>query len=109
MDQNYQNQKQPYGNYRRQESLPNATLILVLGILSILVCQPLGIAALIMGNSSLDAYQRDPERYTDGSLSSVKAGRVCGIIGICLIALVIILMIAGVGIASWFGFRDHNM
>lgn len=108
MDQNYQNQQPPYGNFQRQEPLPNATLILVLGILSILVCQPLGIAALIMGNNSLDAYQKNPERYTEGSLGNVKAGRICGIIGICLIGVFIILALAGVGFASWFGFRDHN-
>lgn len=106
MEQNYQNQ-QPQG-YQPQESLPNATLILVLGILSILVCQPLGIAALIMGNSSLNVYNQNPGRYSEGSLSSVKAGRICGIIGICLIAVVIIMIVAGVGIASWFGFASHD-
>ncbi|MDB5252248.1 MAG: hypothetical protein JWP27_1417 [Flaviaesturariibacter sp.] len=108
MDQNYQNQQSP-GGYAPQEPLPNATLILVLGILSILVCQPLGIAALIMGNNSLDAYRRSPERYTENSLGNVKAGRICGIIGICLLALVIILMIAGVSVASWFGMRDRGL
>jgi ABC-type Fe3+ transport system permease subunit len=106
METNYQNQPQ---GYQPQESLPNATLILVLGILSILVCQPLGIAALIMGNSSMNAYQQNPGRYSESSLSTVKAGRICGIIGICLIALVIILMIAGVGVASWFGMNSNNM
>jgi hypothetical protein len=104
MDPNYQNQpNQP--NYRQgQESLPNATAILVLGILSIFVCQPLGIAALIMGNNSLAAYRANPERYTESSLSSVKAGRICGIIGICLIVVGILLMIAGV---SFLPFADR--
>jgi hypothetical protein len=108
MDQNYQNQ-QSQGGFQRQESLPNATLILVLGILSILVCQPLGIAALIMGNNSIDAFNRSPERYTENSLGNVKAGRICGIIGICIMALFIILMIAGVSVASWFGMHDRGM
>lgn len=93
MDSNYQNQPT---HPPRQEPLPNATTILVLGILSIVLCQPLGIAALIMGNNSLNAYRQNPERYSEGSLSSVKAGRICGIIGICIMALFIILFALGI-------------
>jgi hypothetical protein len=102
MDTNYQNQP-THG--QRQESLPNATTILVLGILSIVLCQPLGIAALIMGNNSLRTYSQNPERYSEGSLSSVKAGRICGIIGICLMVLAAILLIAGV---SFIPFMDRH-
>lgn len=102
MDPNYQNQP-THG--QRQESLPNATTILVLGILSILLCQPLGIAALIMGNNSLSAYNQNPERYNEGSLNSVKAGRICGIIAICLMAIMIVLLIAGV---SFLPFMDRD-
>jgi ABC-type Fe3+ transport system permease subunit len=107
METNYQNQ-QPQG-YQPQESLPNSTLILVLGILSILVCQLLGIVALIMGNSSLNLYQQNPGRYSESSASQVRAGRICGIIGICIMAIFIILLIAGVGVASWFGLNSHNL
>lgn len=101
MDQNYQDQSS-HSNYQRQEPLPNATLILVLGILSIVFCQPLGIAALVMGNNSIDLYNRNPGRYSEGSLSNVKAGRICGIIGICLMGLLILLWIAGISIFSVF-------
>ncbi|MBD0377704.1 MAG: hypothetical protein ICV51_19005, partial [Flavisolibacter sp.] len=51
MDQNENFQQQPYPQYQGQEPLPNATIILILGILSIVVCQLLGIVALIMGNN----------------------------------------------------------
>lgn len=104
MDQNYQNQQIPSGNFGPQEPLPNATIILVLGILSIVLCQPLGIAAIIMGNQSISAYNQNPGRYTEGSLGTVKAGRVCGIIGLCLIALWILLMLAGVSLFSFMNF-----
>jgi hypothetical protein len=104
MDQNYQNQQNPQSNYGHQQPLPNATLILVMGILSIVLCQPLGIAALIMGNQSISLYNQEPGRYTESSLSTVKAGRICGIIGLCLIALWILLMIAGVSIFSFMNF-----
>jgi hypothetical protein len=98
MEPNYQNQ--PPQGYQRQEPLPNATAILVLGILSILVCQLLGIAALIMANNSLALYRQNPERYSESSYNNVKAGKICGIIGIVLIAVFICLAIAGVGVFS---------
>jgi len=104
-NQNYQNQQ----NYLQgKEPLPNAVLILVLGILSIILCQPLGIAALIMGNNSIAQYNANPGRYTEGSLNNVKAGRICGIIGIALMVLWIILMIAGVSIFSFMRPEDFN-
>ena len=41
-----------------------STLLLVLGILSVIVCAPIGIAAFVMGQSDLreiDAGDRDPQ------------------------------------------------
>jgi hypothetical protein len=109
MDQNYQNLNQPYGNQPRQESLPNATLILVFGILSIFVCQLLGIAAWIMGNNSLALYNQNPERYTESSASSVKAGKICGIIGVCLFAAFILLwLVLGVSFLSFWGMKHST-
>ena len=71
---------------------PNrATLILVLGILSLVICAPLGIAAWIMGNKDLremDAGVMDPS-----GRSLTNGGRICGIIGIVLLALSIIAVV----------------
>lgn len=67
------------------------TLILVLGILSLVICQPLGIAAWLMGAGDLkemDAGARDPS-----GRSMTNAGRICGIIGTILLGLSIIGMI----------------
>ena len=74
------------------------TLILVLGILSIIICGPLGIAAWLMGNGDLklmDAGQMDP---TGRSLTS--AGRICGMIGTILLILWVlgVILIFGLGI-----------
>lgn len=72
------------------------TLILVLGILSLVVCAPLGIAAWIMGNGDLkeiDAGAMDP---TGRSLTN--AGRICGMIGTILLAVSIVAMIALFGL-----------
>ena len=104
MDQNYQNIENENRNYRPEEQLPNAVIILVLGILSIVFCQPLGIAALIMGNQSMALYKQEPNRYSESSYNMVKAGRICGIIGICLIVGFLLLMLAGVSVFSFFAF-----
>ena len=62
-----------------------ATLILVLGILGLVICGPLGIAAWIMGNGDLkemDAGAMDP-----GGRSTTNAGRICGMIATILMIL----------------------
>ncbi len=107
MDQNENFQQQPYPQYQGQEPLPNATIILILGILSIVVCQLLGIVALIMGNNSIDLYRRNPGRYSVESYNNVNAGRICGIIGICLMALIIFIWIVGASIFFPFWRRGH--
>ena len=71
------------------------TLILVLGILGLLVCFPLGIAAWIMGNGDLkqmDAGTMDPE-----GRGNTNIGRILGMITSILLILGIILAILSVG------------
>lgn len=61
------------------------TTILVLGILSLVCCQPIGIAAWVMGNGDLASMDRgamDPE-----GRQLTQAGRICGIIGVALMVL----------------------
>ncbi len=78
----------PYGT---PQSNGNATLILVLGILSIVfVCLGfiLGPIAWIMGNTALASGTVDPSQA-----GQVSAGRICGIIGTILSVLVILLYV----------------
>jgi hypothetical protein len=74
------------------------TLILVLGILGLVVCAPLGIAAWLMGNGDLklmDAGQMD-----SAGRSLTNAGRICGIIATVLLILGVLggILIFGLGI-----------
>jgi hypothetical protein len=72
-------------------------LILVFGILSLVICAPLGIVAWIMGSGDLkqiDAGTMDPS-----GRSLTSAGRICGIIATCLMALGVVAFI----IAMAFG------
>lgn len=83
------------------------TLVLVFGILSLVICAPLGIAAWIMGRSDLkkmDAGLVDPQGR---GLS--MAGMICGIIATALFALGLIItliwfalavLLVGLGAAS---------
>ena len=68
------------------------TLILVLGILSLVMCGPLGIFSWILGNNDLqemNAGTMDPE-----GRGLTNAGKICGIVACALMAL---SLLAGVG------------
>jgi hypothetical protein len=74
------------------------TLILVLGILSLVVCGPLGIAAWIMGSGDLKAM--DAGIMDPGGRGNTNAGKICGMIAT-------ILLLIGVAIGTLiflFGF-----
>src|SRR5439155_20145392 len=74
---------------RRWRQPHRGTLILVLGILSLVVCSPLGIAAWVMGNNDLKAMRRgEMDRSGEGT---TQAGRICGMIAsILMIAICVI-------------------
>lgn len=74
-----------------QQTLPNSTAVLVLGILSIVTCWCIGIPGLVMGiiaivlsGKSKVLYTENPGKYTEGSFKNMNAGRVCAIIGTVL-------------------------
>lgn len=91
-------QNPPYGNFGVQEKLPNAGGILTLGILGIILAGGIGIIlsiiAISMAPGAIRTYNENPGRYTEASLSRVKAGRTCAIIGLCLFFIIILLVIA---------------
>jgi uncharacterized membrane protein len=78
-----------------KRELPNSTLILVFGILSILGCCCYGVAgvifgiiALVMAKRAVEIYNSDPELYT--GYQNVKTGRILAIIGLVLSGLSIL-------------------
>ena len=75
-----------------------ATTILVLGILGLVICGPLGIAAWIMGSGDLkemDAGTMDPS-----GRGMTQAGKICGLIATVLLAIGILfgILFLGLGI-----------
>ncbi|MCL1693170.1 MAG: DUF4190 domain-containing protein [Actinomycetia bacterium] len=79
--------------YYQEDS--QATTILVLGILSLVLCQVLGPFAWVMGNKELagiDAGRRAPENR-----GTAQAGRILGIISTVLLILgVVFFVIMGI-------------
>jgi hypothetical protein len=84
---------------------PKGITILVLGILSLVCCSPLGIVALIMGNNALKEIDAQPGRYSNRQI--VQIGRILGIIGIVFLVITIIWFLFLGGIAAISG--DSNM
>ncbi len=78
------------------------TLILVLGILSIIICQPVGIAAWIMGNNDLKEIAAGTMNPEGKSLTQI--GKILGIIAVVLLVLgiigTILALVVGVGAAA---------
>ncbi len=85
-----------------QESLPNATAVLVLGILSIVTCFAWGIIGLVLGIIALVLSKKDKELYDSNpkiyanSYKNSKAGKVCAIIGVSLSALFFLYIVFAV-------------
>lgn len=83
-----------------QEAIPNSTAVLVLGIISIATCWLYGvpgiicgIIALILAKSASSAYEANPEKYTTTSFNNLKAGKICGLIGLILSVLFIVFIV----------------
>ena len=110
-----QNVNQQFNNQFNQIPLPNASAVLVLGILSIVGCfcytlpgLIMGIIALVLAKKGNDIYQINPSSFTASSYSNLKAGKVCAIIGTILSAIgfligLVYLLIFGLAAFSMIG------
>lgn len=74
-----------------KQPLPNATAVLVLGILSIVfgcctgfIGLILAIIAIVLAQKDFKLYQANPEQYEESSIKNLNAGRITAIIGLVL-------------------------
>lgn len=76
------------------------TLILVLGILSLVICAPLGIVAWVMGNTDLREIAAGTMDPAGKDLTTI--GRILGIIATVLLALglIVAVLFGGFGIIA---------
>jgi len=89
---------QPQNHAKQQQKLPNATTVLILGILSVITCCCYGITsiifsiiALIMANKDLALYNASPELYSN--YDHLKIGRILAFVGLGFGALYMLYMI----------------
>lgn len=82
-----------------QAPLPNSTLVLIFGILSIVLCWCmglvgviLGIIALVLANKDIALYRTKPESYTESSYNNLKTGKIIAIIGLILSGLYLVFL-----------------
>ncbi len=87
-------------NFGGTQTIPNSVGVLVLGILSIVFCWCYGILSIILGIVCLvlasqgeKTYQLNPDQYSMSSYKNLKAGKTCGIIGLGLASVWIIVLI----------------
>lgn len=88
------------------KKLPDSTLILIFGIISIVTCccygivgLIFGIVALVLANRSLKLYAENPEQYED--VQTVNIGRILAIIGIALNAIYLCMILWVKSVFGW--------
>lgn len=96
-----QQSQQQYAPYYRQmggyyAKASNASTILILGIVGLVVCAPCGIAAWIMGKQTLTDMDRGQMDPRDRGMAN--AGMICGIIA------TVLMVLAFCAYAALFGF-----
>lgn len=87
-----------FSNFETPQKLPNATAVLVLGILSIVTCCCYGVLGLILGIVALVLAKKDTKLYIENpglytNYSNISTGKILAIIGISLSALYLIVNI----------------
>lgn len=97
-----------------QQNLPNATAVLILGIVSIVGCCCYGIPGIIAGAVGLFLYSKDkalylknPEQYLN--YNNLKTGRILSIIGIVISLLYIITIVIFGVIFGWDALTDQDL
>jgi uncharacterized membrane protein len=105
-----------YSNEQSQVDVPNSSLILAFGIVSIVGCccsngilgVIFGIVALVMAKSAGDLYLAHPEKYTESSYKNVNTGKICAWVGLIPSILLIILLAIAVMMFGWSVLSDPS-
>lgn len=97
-----------------QQKLPNATLILVLSIASIVLCCFYGllgiilsIIAIILANKSIQQYNINPQDYSN--YNSIKTGKIIAIVGLVINIMVLLFFIWIISVVGWDALQDEEL
>ncbi len=107
----------PY--FINQQPLPNSTVVLILGILSIPGCWCLfglvpGIIALVLAKKASLLYSNEPGKYTRASINNMNAGKICAITGTIFSGIYLIFFIIKILLGTalgtiYTGFSGHSL
>jgi hypothetical protein len=95
----------PYGAYMGPQIHSDAGSAQLCGIIGLvlffnIIGIILNIVAIVKGGNVMKDCQNYPGRFSESSFNKGKTGRTCGIIGLSLLGLGILVLIVGVSIAS---------
>ncbi|HYD22727.1 MAG TPA: CCC motif membrane protein [Flavipsychrobacter sp.] len=106
---------QPQQDFNQpQVALPNATAVLILGIIGIITCccwgggAILSIIALVLASRDMRLYRASPHAYTRGSYNNLNAGRICAIIALVFSLSYIVMMIVLVSTVGWEAMQNPD-
>jgi len=89
-----------------QQEAPNAIVVLILGIFSILLSCGYGIGfipaiiALVLSSQAHKELKFNPMAYTDASAKNIKAGRICAFVGLGLSIFLFVVLVFIIGAAA---------
>ncbi|MEN4762474.1 CCC motif membrane protein [Chryseobacterium sp. C39-AII1] len=97
-----------------ENKLPNATAVLILGIVSILGCccyglpgLVAGIIALVLAKKDGELYKKNPTMYSN--YGQLNAGKIMAIIGIALSVLYAVYVIVMISTIGWDAMKDPQL
>ena len=97
-----------------QQKLPNSTLVLIMGILSIVGCcfyglpgLIFGIVAIIFGRKDKKLYQSNPDEYS--GIDNVNSGYILGIDGFIVCVIFIVILLWSISLIGWENFNDPEL
>lgn len=97
-----------------QQKLPNATAVLILGIVSIVGCccysipgLIAGIIALVLAKKDGQLYKNNPTLYSN--YGQLNAGKIMAIIGIILSVLYAVYIVVLIATVGWDAMKDPEL
>lgn len=97
-----------------QRTLPNASAVLALGIISIIGCCCYGVLGIIVAVIALVLFKQDKAKYDLNpsiytNYSTLNIGRILAIIGLSFSVLYILLIILAISIFGWEALQNQEL
>ena len=103
-----------FKNFGMQQKLPNATAVIVLGILSIITCCCYSVLSFILGGIGLYLANQDTKLYNENpslysNYNNIKTGKILCIIGIALGVLFGIYLVWVISVVGMDALQDPEL